>query len=105
MPGVNTAAAPGWYPDPQHHGTQRYWNGESWTAQTAPLAPPQATPPPQVVVNVAQTAGHQHGHGARYVSGLTTGQHIFHGTLTVFTGGLWGVVWWSKARFGRRRIS
>jgi hypothetical protein len=30
-------AAPGWYPDPEQVDTQRYWNGEEWTEQRAPL--------------------------------------------------------------------
>jgi hypothetical protein len=29
--------APGWYPDPQHAGTQRYWDGTDWTENRAPL--------------------------------------------------------------------
>jgi len=29
--------APGWYPDPDQAGTQRYWDGSSWTDQRAPL--------------------------------------------------------------------
>ena len=27
----------GWYPDPQQTGTQRYWDGERWTEQVAPM--------------------------------------------------------------------
>ncbi|GAA4129735.1 hypothetical protein GCM10022215_42600 [Nocardioides fonticola] len=30
---------PGWYPDTQVPGQQRYWDGSQWTAQVAPLAP------------------------------------------------------------------
>jgi Protein of unknown function (DUF2510)/SmpA / OmlA family len=30
---------PGWYPDPQQPGTQRYWDGQQWTQQTAPGGP------------------------------------------------------------------
>jgi Protein of unknown function (DUF2510) len=40
-------AAPGWYPDPQQPGSQRYWDGSAWTDQRAPLA---AAPLPPVVV-------------------------------------------------------
>lgn len=32
-------AAPGWYPDSTMTGTQRYWDGTSWTEHAAPLAP------------------------------------------------------------------
>jgi hypothetical protein len=30
--------APGWYPDPNDAGTQRYWDGEAWTEHTAPIS-------------------------------------------------------------------
>ena len=29
--------APGWYPDPEIVGTQRYWDGGRWTDHRAPL--------------------------------------------------------------------
>lgn len=29
---------PGWYPDPQVGGQQRWWDGQGWTDHTAPLA-------------------------------------------------------------------
>ena len=29
----------GWYPDPQMAGTQRYWDGRTWTGSVAPMAP------------------------------------------------------------------
>lgn len=32
----------GWYPDPDQVQTQRYWDGEAWTDQRAPLPPPAA---------------------------------------------------------------
>jgi hypothetical protein len=38
----NTTPA-GWYPDSQHPGQQRYWNGAQWTEHTAPIWP---SPPP-----------------------------------------------------------
>lgn len=31
-------APPGWYPDPDQPQTQRYWDGDDWTDQRAPLA-------------------------------------------------------------------
>ncbi|WP_230674200.1 DUF2510 domain-containing protein [Rathayibacter sp. Leaf248] len=31
--------APGWYTDPTHTNTQRYWDGRTWTSQTAPATP------------------------------------------------------------------
>jgi hypothetical protein len=41
---------------------------------------------------------------ARYVGGLTTGQHIKHGIATVLTAGLWAPFWALTAWLGRRRI-
>lgn len=32
--------AAGWYPDPDGENRQRYWDGDSWTAYFAPIAPP-----------------------------------------------------------------
>lgn len=29
----------GWYPDPEHRGRQRYWDGAAWTEHRAPLYP------------------------------------------------------------------
>jgi Protein of unknown function (DUF2510) len=40
-----TNVPPGWYPDPERQGTQRYWDGATWTDQLAPL-PAEAPSPP-----------------------------------------------------------
>jgi Protein of unknown function (DUF2510) len=32
----------GWYPDPANPGTQRYWDGQQWTEQSAPSSSPSA---------------------------------------------------------------
>jgi heme A synthase len=34
------AVSPGWYRDPERSDTWRYWDGESWTAHTAPMVAP-----------------------------------------------------------------
>lgn len=33
-------AKAGWYPDPEHAGTVRYWDGATWTNHRAPMEPP-----------------------------------------------------------------
>ena len=40
-----------WYPDPQHHGVVRYWDGTQWTDHVHEAAPATATGP---------IAGHKH---------------------------------------------
>lgn len=39
---TSSSPAPGWYPDPKMVGTQRYWDGERWTDNAAPLTAPPA---------------------------------------------------------------
>lgn len=42
------SAAPGWYPDPERQGRQRFWDGQAWTDQSRPWQSPRAeTPPPR----------------------------------------------------------
>jgi uncharacterized protein len=38
-------AAPGWYPDPQNPGAQRYWDGTRWTEQVSGAQAPAPTAP------------------------------------------------------------
>lgn len=38
MEPVEDAPPPGWYPDPDQVATQRFWDGEHWTDQRAPLS-------------------------------------------------------------------
>jgi Uncharacterized protein conserved in bacteria len=37
--------APGWYPDPSGSGTQRWWNGATWTEYARPLGAVPPAPP------------------------------------------------------------
>jgi hypothetical protein len=40
------AVEPGWYPDPAGSSELRFWDGNSWTSQTAAPVPPTVTAPP-----------------------------------------------------------
>lgn len=44
--------AAGWYPDPEHAGQQRYWDGQQWTEHRAPMAD---AGPPQWAANAGGT--------------------------------------------------
>lgn len=35
---------PGWYPDPQQRGGQRFWDGQQWTPGPPVYGPPQPAP-------------------------------------------------------------
>ncbi len=44
MSDTSNPPAPGWYPDPQVPGQQRYWNGTAWTDNVSPVVAPNAVP-------------------------------------------------------------
>ncbi len=60
---MTTAAPPGWYPDPQRPGQQRWWDGSAWTEHLAPIAqhatasPPWQTGPTLPYASFGQRAG------------------------------------------------
>ena len=37
--------APGWYPDPDHPGQQRWWDGSQWRGRGAAVGPPAESTP------------------------------------------------------------
>jgi hypothetical protein len=39
---MEVAAPPGWYPDPEYQGYQRYWDGQQWTDHRAAIETPTA---------------------------------------------------------------
>lgn len=53
------AAAAGWYPDPEHGGWFRYWDGTNWTEQRRPAAAAgdAATPAPPAGARRSGAAG------------------------------------------------
>jgi len=52
-----TAPAAGWFPDPENPKQTRWWDGQQWTAQTAPPPPPTGLlPPPAERAPVATVA-------------------------------------------------
>jgi hypothetical protein len=54
------SAAPGWYPDPQWMGRERYWDGQTWTDQSrlweGPRKPAPSMPTPALPSGASQTA-------------------------------------------------
>lgn len=68
---VHDSPAPGWYPDPDGSGRERFWDGRLWTAQRAPAATRLTPPPLPHGASYNQTSslcpnGHQNRLGQRF---------------------------------------
>jgi hypothetical protein len=84
-------AAPGWHPDPTGAPLLRYFDGQQWTAHTAPPPPQYDVPPPSSAVAVAVAVANGGGPN-----------HVLHAVLTLVTCGLWLPIWIIVAILGRR---
>ena len=48
--------APGWYPDPDRPGVQRWWDGSQWRGEGAAVGPPGESTPDSFAVASLVTA-------------------------------------------------
>lgn len=97
-------ATPGWHPDPEDAGLERYWTGTEWANDWRPRAAPEhAAPAPPasgdelgaaIAAYVAQGARVAYRDGRRAVLTVTRPfNHTVHIILSVLTLGLWLIVY------------
>ena len=79
---------PGWYPFPTEPTTQRYWDGSAWTKTNAEKLDAKITALTIQGYRVEFRSDTQ----AVMVKGKRP-NHVLHLLLTIFTLGLWGIVW------------
>lgn len=76
------SAPPGWYPDPQLMGRERYWDGQSWTDKSRPwtgkagvmtehVAPPAPRRPARKTLTRSRGSGSASGRGSLPEKGLS----------------------------------
>jgi Protein of unknown function (DUF2510) len=90
MPPQPAPGPAGWHPDPSGTPNLRYFDGQQWTAHTAPQPMPTYHAPASgvgVAVAVANGGGPN---------------HALHAVLTLLTCGAWPPVWILIAIFGGR---
>lgn len=100
QPGGASSPPPGWYADPQTPGTQRYWDGTTWTEHVHPPAGAQAgpgVPPPGAPAGQAPgyaPAGMQ-SPGGPMVAGADAGarQWAMFAHLSALFGLITGLAW------------
>ncbi|MFI6349408.1 DUF2510 domain-containing protein [Streptomyces sp. NPDC050560] len=56
---MSMTPAPGWYPEPNAPGTERWWNGTAWTEHRRPAPPPGPYAPQPPAVSQAPAAPRQ----------------------------------------------
>jgi hypothetical protein len=104
-----TPRSPGWYPDPSGARRQRYFDGSEWTEHyREPLSLEQRS-------ELLEEAMFNHCRGARIESRSPTqavlllggrlpgAAHVVFALLTIFTCGLFGIIWLIVAATSRQR--
>lgn len=102
-PGQETPA--GWFQDPNVPSQQRYWDGSIWTDQTKEAEGGFSTAKRSADERKAMLAQQLQSGAARglrvesqsdFQAVLVQGQpvnHVLHAIITIFSCGLWGIVW------------
>lgn len=97
--------APGWYPAPHANNEQQYWDGHQWTSPPPPTPRSAALRPvaPEVrrarllesIATAVQGGWRLEAQGEDYavIASGSRPNHILHLLLTIFTAGLWAIVW------------
>jgi hypothetical protein len=95
----------GWFQDPNVPNQQRYWDGSTWTDQTKPTEPGVSTTKRSADERKALLAQQIQSAAARglrvesqsdFQAVMVEGQpvnHVLHAIITIFSCGLWGIVW------------
>lgn len=92
--------AAGWYPDPEQHGQQRYWDGQQWTEHRAPLeAGGSGSPQPQWGGQQQgwSSTGVSHGQGGAADVDTWLWQSIVATVLCCLPAGIVGIVFAAQA--------
>lgn len=111
--GVPSKQTPeGWYQDPNSPSQQRYWDGSAWTDRTQGGEGSVNTTRKSADERKAMLAHQIQGASARgmrvesqsdFQAVLVKGQpvnHVLHAIITIFSCGLWGIVWIALAVTG-----
>jgi hypothetical protein len=74
----------------------RHGNPQPWPQHPQQQPPPGYYGPPQGYVQPPPRR--------EYLAGMSTGENIIHGVITVCTLGLWAPIWWLRSRMRRKAI-